>query len=276
MIMNKKTLLMALILPFTQLMAQSDDMLTEEIVIPLSNPGEIGTLEVNQIYGGIKVTGYDGKEVIVIARQKRMKSTVQMKNGLRKIQNNSMALEAEESNNYVEIESQIYNRNDSNTMNLEVKVPRNFNLKLQNVNDGKTWVENVNGEMEISNVNNDITLNQVSGSALVDTVNGVIKATFKQVTNGSKMVLTSFKNDIDLTLPSNIKADFKLRTNNGEILTGFDIKFDTSEPVIEKNKKEKSYKIKLEKWITGKANGGGTEIVLKSHSGDLIVRSQDK
>ena len=89
------------------------------------------------------------------------------------------------------------------------------------------------------------------------------------------MVLTSFNENIDVTLPSNIKADIKLRTTYGEIFTGFDIDFDTSAPVIEKKNREKSYKVKLEKWVTGKANGGGTEIVLKSHSGDLILRSQD-
>ena len=244
-------------------------------MIPLSNPGEIGTLEVKQIYGGIKVIGYEGKEVIVIAKQKRMKSTTKMRNGLRKVQNNSMALEAEEANNYVEVESQNYRSGKNNTMNLEIKVPKNFNLKLTNINDGSTWVENINGEMEISNINNDITLSKVSGSALVDSVNGAIKATFDQVTNGSKMVFTSFNENVDLTLPTTIKADFKLRTTNGEIFTGFDIEFDTSDPVIEKSNKEKSYKIKLEKWVSGKANGGGTEVVLKSHSGDLILRTKE-
>ena len=255
-------------------MAQNDDMLTEEIVIPLSNPGQIGTLEVNQIYGGIKVIGYDGQQVIVTAMQKKMSATVQMKNGLRKIQNNSMALSAEESDNYVEVESQNYGGKNQN-MNLEIKVPKNFNLKLSGINNGYTIVENVQGEFEISNVNNDITLTEVSGSAVVDSVNGEIKATFNQVTVGSQMVLTSFNGDVDLSLPGNIKADFKLRTTNGDIYTGFDIVFDTSEPVIEKDSSNKSYKVKLEKWVSGSANGGGTEVVLKSHSGDLILRAMD-
>lgn len=273
--MNIKIVLMALVLPLTQALAQSADFLSEEIVIPLSNPGSIGTLEVNQIYGGIKVSGYDGKEVIVIAKQKRMNSTVEMKNGLRKIENNSMALEAEESDNYIEIHSQNHNGGDKNSMSLEIKVPRNFNLKLSSINDGATWVENINGEMEISNINDDITMTAVSGSAVVDSVNGKITATFKQVTSGSKMVLTSFQDDVDVTLPSNIKADFKLRTTRGDIYTGFDVEFDTSEPVIEKDNNRKAYKVKLEKWVSGKANGGGTEIILKSHSGDLILRAQD-
>ncbi len=254
--------------------AQDSGMFTEEIVIPLSNPGQIGTLEVNQIYGGVKVIGYDGQQVIVTASQKKMNSSIKMKNGLRKIQNNSMSLVAEESDNYIEVESQNYG-GKIQSMNLEIKVPKNFNLKLSGVNNGYTLVENVNGEFEISNVNNDITLNAVSGSAVVDTVNGEIKATFNQVTADSQMVLTSFNGDVDLSLPSDIKADFKLKTANGEIYTGFDIEFDTSEPVVEKDSSKRSYKVKLEKWVSGSANGGGAEVVLKSHSGDLIVRSLD-
>ncbi len=254
-------------------LAQNNDELREEIVIPLSNPDEVGTLEVNQIYGGMKVVGYDGKEVIVVAKQKKMQSTVKMKNGLRRINNNSMALEAEESDNFVEVSAQTYS-GGKDTMNLEIRVPKNFNLHLSSINDGDILVENINGELEISNVNDNITLNQVSGSAVVDSVNGLIKANFNAVTPGSKLVFTSFNDDVDLTLPGSVKADFKLQTAYGEIYTGFDIEFDTSEPVIEKDNREKSYKVKIEKWVSGTANGGGTEVVLKSHSGDLIVRSK--
>ena len=277
---NKQHMILALMASLTvifspNIFAQNKEKFTEEIVIPLSNPGQVGTLEVSQIFGGVKVIGYDGQEVIVTAMQRKMNSTKKMKNGLRKIENNSMALAAEESDNYVEVEAQNFGRGKHQSMNLEIQVPKNFNLKLSGVNNGYSVVENVNGEFEISNVNNDITLIGVSGSAVVDTVNGEVKATFNQVTPGSQMVLTSFNGDVDLSLPSDVKADFKLRTTNGDIFTGFDIEFDTSAPVVEKDSGKNSYKVKLEKWVSGAANGGGTEVILKSHSGDLIVRSVD-
>lgn len=273
--MKNMKLLMALVLPWTGVWAQEGDMLSEEIVIPLTEPGQIGTLEVDQIYGGTKVIGYDGQEVIVIAKQKKMKAKISQSGGLRRIQNNSMALEAEESDNYVRVEAQNHSRGGKHNMNLEIRVPRNFNLKLSTINDGDIWVENVQGEMEVSNVNNDVTLNLVSGSAVVDTVNGEIKASFNEVTPGSQMIFTSFNKNVDVSLPADVRADFKMRTVSGEIFTGFDIDFDTTAPIIEKANSKRSYKVKLEKWISGQANGGGTEIVLKSHSGDLILRSQD-
>ena len=268
MMMSKTTkifqsLALVMTLTVSLSMAQGSDELAEKIVIPLSDPGAIGTLEVNQIYGGMKVTGYNGKEVVVVAKQKKMKSTVKMKNGLRKIQNNSMALEAEESDNHVEVVAMNHNGGNSKYMNLEIQVPKNFNLKLQSINDGDIWIENINGEIEVSNVNDDITLNRVSGSAVVDSVNGLIKANFSAITPGSKLVFTSFNEDVDITLPQSVKADFKLKTTYGDIFTGFDIDFDASEPVIKKDSREKSYKVKLEKWVSGTANGGGTEIVLK-------------
>ncbi len=266
---------MALVLPWTGAWAQESDMLSEELVIPLTEPGKIGVLEVDQIYGGTKVIGYDGQEVIVTAKQRKMQSKTTMSGGLRKIQNNSMALEAEEADNYVRVEAQNHSRGGKHSMNLEIKVPRNFNLKISTINDGDIWVENINGEMEISNVNNDVTLNLVSGSAVVDTVNGEIKASFREVTPNSQMIFTSFNENVDVTLPSDVQADFKMRTVNGEIFTGFDIDFDTTAPIVEKANSKRSYKVKLEKWISGQANGGGTEIVLKSHSGDLILRSTD-
>lgn len=274
---NKKivSLLSLSLMALSSTIFAQDDVFTEEVVIPLSNPNSIGTLEVNQIYGGMKVYGYDGKEVILVAKQKKFQTTEKMKNGLRKIQNNSLALEAEEANNYVEIEAHNYSGGSNETMHLEIKVPRNFNLKLSSINDGAILVENVAGEMEISNVNDDITLNLVSGSAVVDSVNGEIKATFERVSVGSQMAFTSFNGDIDISLPSDVKADFKMRTMQGEIYTGFDINFDTSEPVVQKDSSEKSYRVKIEKWVSGSANGGGTEITLNSHQGDLILRAQE-
>ncbi len=269
------TILALTLMAYGTLLMARDDVFSEEIVIPLSDPDSIGTLEVNQIYGGMKILGYDGKEVIIVAKQKKFQTTQKMKNGLRKIQNNSLALEAEEANNYVEVEAHNYRGGNNEAMHLEIKVPRQFNLKLSSINDGGIWVENVTGDMEVSNVNDDITLNLVSGSAVIDSVNGEIKATFERVTAGSQMAFTSFNGDVDISLPSDVKADFKMRTMQGEIYTGFDIDFDTSAPVIQKDTSEKSYRVKIEKWVSGTANGGGTEITLNSHQGDLILRSQD-
>jgi len=273
--MKKMRYVMYLLILSPQLWAQLDEEMVEELVIPLSQPGKPGILEVNQIYGGITVTGYDGNEVIIVARQKKMHRTEPMKNGLRRIQNNSMALEVEEADNHVEVVSKNWGSDGRAVLNLEVQVPRNFNLKLKNINDGATHVEQVRGDLEISNINHDITLMDVSGSAVVDSINGTIKAVFNAVSSDNQLAFTSFNEDVDITLPAAVKADFKLQTEYGEIYTGFDIDFSATAPQIKREKGSGSYKVKLEKWVSGQANGGGAGIVLKSHSGDLIIRTDE-
>lgn len=271
--MKLRNILLACVVISPHVLAQSEEF-SEEIIIPLSNPGQMGTLEVHQIEGGIKVIGYDGKEVVLVAKQKRVKQATKMKNGLRKIENNSLAVEAEESGNHVEVHAMNHASSNPGAMNLEIKVPKNFNLQLNNINNGSTWVEGVDGEFEISNINNDITLNNVSGSAVVDTVNGDIKAQFNATSKEKKMMMTTFNGDVDLTLPKNTAADLKMKTFSGEIFTDFDMQLKKSTPEVNRESKKKTYHVKIENWVMGAINGGGPEMVLTSHSGDIIVRSE--
>ena len=210
--MNKMMTMIMTMMLAQVVWAQNTDEMREELVIPLSQPGQPGTLEVNQIYGGIVVRGYDGNEVIVVARQKRMHQEVTMKNGLRKIQSHTMALEIEENDNHVNVDSKNWASDGKAAVNLEIQVPRNFSLKLKNINDGQTRVEQVTGDLEISNINHDITLIDVSGSAVVDSINGTIKAVYTTLAADSQLAFTSFNENVDLTLPASVKADFKLQT----------------------------------------------------------------
>ena len=45
-----------------------------ELAIPLSEPGKDGSLEIKLTYGSIKVYGYDGKEVLVVAETEKDKN----------------------------------------------------------------------------------------------------------------------------------------------------------------------------------------------------------
>jgi len=132
--------------------------------VPLSNPENPGKLVINQLTGSIHVVGYEGKEVVIKASfgsEKQHYVDVDQRDGLKRIPNSALDIGAEEKNNVVHVINEQWNK----VTNLEVKVPKNFSLKLSTVNDGNISVKGVNGEMEISNVNGEITLESVSGSA---------------------------------------------------------------------------------------------------------------
>jgi len=242
----------------------------QELVVPLSNANESGVLDVNILYGSIKVVGSTAKDVIITVSSEQKKVEDKSKNGLKRIPNNSFGLTAKEENNYVKVKTDFNKKN----VVLEIKVPQNFGLKLRAVNDGDIEVENVNGEMEINHVNGEINLTDVSGSAMVNTMNGDIKVIFKGVTKNTPMAFTTFNGDVDVTFPEDLKASLKMQSSMGEIYTDFDMVMKKSTPKEEKNSEEGVYKISIEEWVNGDINGGGPEMTFKNFQGDIIIRKK--
>lgn len=241
--------------------------------IPLSDSSASGKLIIDQLSGSIDVLAYDGKEVVIKASFENKKEHYgkdHKRNGMKRIENSSLDISAEEKNNVVRVINEQWNR----ATNLEVKVPKNFSLKLSTVNDGNIYVKGVNGEMEISNVNGEITMESVSGSASTDTVNGDIKVDFNSITNDANMAFSSLNGDLDITFPNSLKADVKAKTDMGEIYTDFDMQVSANKAEVNKNNSSGTYKVKIEQWVRGKINGGGPEMLFKTFNGDILIKSK--
>ena len=250
----------------------------ETVTIPLSNPSKPGLLKMGIINGSITVKGTNGKEVIVTGTRRessdkhhRRKSSKNNTSGLKRISNNSLEFSAEEFDNVVRVRG-----SHQGTTDFEIKVPKNFSLKISTINRGEIYVENVNGTMDISNTNGKITLNDISGSVSADALNRDIKVNFIKVTPNVAMAFSSLNGDIDVTFPKTLKADIKIKSDRGEVYTDFELKAKPSKAKITKgnSRKGNSYKVKVEKWITGSINGGGAEILFKNFNGDVIIRSK--
>ena len=248
----------------------------ETVTIPLSQPDKEGMLKMGIINGSITIKGYDGKEVEVTGISKSSKENHGHKTdkksrpGLKRVSNNAVEFSVEELDNVVRVES-----SPTGTTDFEIKVPKNFSLKISTINNGNIFVENVNGTMDISNINGKITLKDISGSVSADALNKDILVNFINVTPNVAMAFSSLNGDIDITFPKNIKADIKVKSDRGEIFTNFDLKEKPSEAKVTKgnNQKGNAYNVKVEKWIIGSINGGGAEILFKNFNGDVIIRA---
>ncbi|MGX1928713.1 DUF4097 family beta strand repeat-containing protein [Flagellimonas sp. 2504JD4-2] len=241
--------------------------------IPLSDASAPGKLVIDQLSGSINVVAYDGNEVIIKAsfeNKKEHYGKEHKRDGMKRIENSSLDISAEEKNNVVRVINEQWNR----ATNLQVKVPKNFALKLSTVNEGNIYVEGVSGEMEISNVNGGITLKSVSGSASTDTVNGNIKVDFNSISGDANMAFSSLNGDLDITFPNSLKADVKAKTDMGDIYTDFDMQVSANQPEVNKNNSSGTYKVKIEQWVQGKINGGGPEMLFKTFNGDILIKSK--
>jgi hypothetical protein len=246
-----------------------------ELKIPLSNPGERGKLIVDMNSGSITVVGSSVNEVLVkySVPEKKVKDKDKggkNEDGLNRIGGSALDLEASEKNNVVEVESDSWNQR----VDLEIQVPQNFDLHLKTYNNGDIVARSITGEVEADNYNGKITLENISGTAVADTYNGRILVTFDSVIPDTPMAFTNYNGNIDLTFPANYKASFKMKTKQGEIFEGFDMTIEESKPRTETQRESGEYKVKIDDWIRGSINGGGSEISMQTYNGDLYIRKK--
>ena len=266
----KYTLALVGILFSTLLLGQGVDK--EQLTVALSSPGKPYKLVVGLLTGSIKVTGHSGDNMIInveVEEDRKSKKTDQKAAGMKRIGASSgYEINAVEKNNEVTIS----NNSVMRKIDLDIKVPVNGTLVLNTLNEGDIIVTNIKGELELNNVNGDIKISGISGSAVANTVNGDISAAFSSVTEGKPMAFSTFNGDVNLNFPAATKANLKMKTDQGEIFSDFEVAMDKSSSAPVKSNTGGTYKISKDAWVTGKINGGGAEVMVKSWSGDLFIR----
>ena len=262
-----------LVWSISSVMGQED--VVDRLSVTFSNPARPGTIEVGLVNGGITVTGYDGKEVVVEARARTMRLSESSKKtqGMIRIPVTTTGLTIEEDGNFMEIETESWKW----TIDLDIRVPVNTSLKLHCVNHGDIKVENIRGELDINNVNGKVTLLDVSGAVVAHALNKDLIVTMKEVFPDKAMSFSTLNGDIDVVFPATLKANVNLKSDNGDIYSDFEIQM-TSDPkkVIEENGREKGgkYKVRVDRSIYGTINGGGPDIQFKSFQGDIFIRKE--
>lgn len=272
---------------------------TEQLTVPLSSPGKPYSLKIQLVTGSIKVASYDGKDILINATPRSDDDTKGSKtngnfkvninfskggkdkeeesdfdkSGMKRIASSGgFEVTAKEADNNVTVNT----GNPNKTVDLDLKIPQDVKLKIGTVNDGEISVENVRGELEVSNVNEKITLDKVSGSVMANTINGDIVVTFSKVDPNAPMAFSTLNGDIKVTLPIDTKANLKLKSDNGEIFSDFDVVVDKTPGKVDKTSTPGMYKIKKDDWVYGKINGGGAEMLMKNMQGDIYLKKAAK
>lgn len=255
-----------------------------EFTVPLTDPAKRGKLKAHLNYGSITVKGTGRKDVLVKYKadednddgereeeEERDEKGSKSRDGLKRISGGGMDLEVTENNNMVKASSDSWN----SKLNLEIEVPSGFDLEVSTYNDGDLIITNIQGEVELTNYNGEITALNISGSVVATTYNGEIKVTFDKVTDGAPMSYHTYNGDVDITFPAATKASFKMKTEQGEIYTGFEMNVTSSGPKhVADTKTSKGTKIVIDDWKKGDINGGGAEVTLKTNNGDIYVRKK--
>jgi len=192
--------------------------------------------------------------------------------GMKRLSGSSSGLEVEEEGNVVTVNTQSWKA----ATDLVIQVPRATSLEIRSSMDGAVLVEGVNGEIDINNINGPVTVTNVAGNTLVHTVNGDITVVLTRVAADKPLSFSTMNGDIDVTLPADVKANLKMKSEQGEIYSDFDINM-TRQPAkaeaAEKTEQGK-YRIAFDKALYGMVNGGGQEMGFNTFSGDIYIRKK--
>ena len=148
-----------------------------------------------------------------------------------------------------------------------LKVPKNIKLKvdLNSWQGGDFQASGLANEVEVKTQNGDLDLRNITGPLVAHSLSGDIEVDFSTISQSTPTSITSTSGDVDITLPSSTKGNFKLSTVSGEIYTDVEFDFEDDE--------------KMTRWGGGMSadatlNGGGVDITFKSISGDVYIRGK--
>ncbi|WP_214073249.1 DUF4097 family beta strand repeat-containing protein [Mucilaginibacter sp. dw_454] len=247
------------------IMAQTNK---EQLVVPLSDPGKPYQINVSLVLGSIKVVGYDGRDILINAESTATDDNA-VKGGMHRITPARVDVTAHEKDNVVDVTT----GRPQSQISLIIKIPANAtSIKLSTVNGGTVEASNINGKIEVSDTNGSIKLINVGGSVVANTVNGDVDVTLRYADPKAAMAFTTLNGHIDVTFPASFKANAKLRSDRGELYSDFNMVTEKSVAKTTRDAKNGSYRIAIEDWVTGKINGGGPELLMKSFLGNIFLR----
>ncbi len=154
-------------------------------------------------------------------------------------------------------------------MDFKVHVPRDIDVKVKTVNEGRVVVKNTNGNFFVRNVNGDIEMENVAGSGTARTVNGPVIVSFRQNPHENSEFKT-VNGNIELRFAHDLSADFRFKTFNGGIYSDFPV---TTLPVhgIQEERRGGKMVYRADRFTGARVNSGGPEIQIENLNGDIRI-----
>lgn len=262
----------------TMLAAQDPAPPPQRTTLPFSDPSRPKSLIVDIPTGSVTITGYDGSNAVIEYSgrgdgPRRKARQGHMPPGMHRLDQLTNAVEATQENNVVRVKGGFWDR-----LNIEIKVPKQTTLDLKTMN-GSISVEGISGEMTIDAMNGHINVRDASGPVVAHSMNGRIVASLAQVSAAKASSFSSMNGSIEVTLPADLKARLKMKTDHGEIYTDFDVKVDssTASPTLaadERGKNGALAALHTDRTLYGTINGGGPEMQFITYNGRIVIRKK--
>jgi DUF4097 and DUF4098 domain-containing protein YvlB len=217
-----------------------------------------GRIELDNINGPVHISSWDQNSVKVDA----------VKYADTKERLEEAKIEIDSGKDYISIRTKYPDRNNSwnwgshnNPASVEytLTVPRGARLDEIKLINGPLDIAGVTGEVRASCINGELKAVDLAGRTRLSTINGRMDARFGQLA-GSWVELNSVNGELELTIPSDSKAEIAATTVSGGIHNDFGLR--ASHHIVGHN-------------LHGELAGGGTHIKLSNVNGRIEIRHAD-
>jgi len=259
---------------------KKEDILKTLKFADAAKPGE---LIVDNVFGPIKVEGYGGRDVVLVAHKTIYAKTEDKAARAQE----EVKLDILEKGRTVDIyvdgpfRDGERGRGERHSWHdpgyevhyaFEIKVPFKTDVAVSTVTDGDVEVKAVDGEFDVHNVNGKILMSDVSGSGQARTVNGPLTVGFRSLPGGP-CSFNTVNGDLVILLPDGLSADFRLKTFHGEIYSDFPVTALARRPAVREESKGKFF-YKSDRFFGVRAGKGGPEIALDTMNGDILIKKK--
>jgi hypothetical protein len=157
-----------------------------------------------------------------------------------------------------------------------VKVPRQLNVRVSTVNEGKVDIQDVAGTLHAYNVNGAITIKNAKGATIARTVNGNVDASYTSNPAGACSYNT-VNGQITAIYPPNTGAEVHFKSFHGELFTDF-AQAELLPVQVSQNKQGEGggTRYKLSKDTAVRLGKGGTDLRFETLNGNVTIKQQVK
>jgi hypothetical protein len=237
-------------------------------------------LEVDNVDGRIRVTGYDGQNVEMVAH----KTIIARSNVTLQIARNDVKLDIQDKSDTINIyvnepghehstfdysRSHSSNRGYEVTFDFEIRVPRRTDVHLWNVNGGPIEVEDLAGDFYVNNINGGIEMSKIAGSGWAHTINGPVHVTFdKNPTQDSHF--GSLNGEVDVTFRPDLSADLRFKSFNGGVYSDFPV--TTVPTTVDTSRTANGRFVYRKEYSTARVGKGGPTLEFDGFNRNIKIR----
>ena len=251
----------------------------EDIQKSFSLPAGHRSLEIDNIWGAIEVTAdatdkvevsahrlnrAESKEALEKAKKEVTLDISQDGGALKLYVNGPFRCQCDDCNHH--------HRDDDGyvvKMDFKVRVPRDIDIKVKTVNEGRVVVRGTNGSFLVRNVNGDVEMENISGSGTARTVNGPVVVSFRQNPRENSEFKT-VNGKVELRFAHDLSADFRFKTLNGNIYSDFPVSVLPMHAMQEENRGGKKI-YRADRFTGARIGAGGPEIQMENLNGDMRI-----